>query len=70
MGEGKGFVYRFPNRDFELGFSRVPEIGETVTAKGRRWTVVEVRRGADNRAVVSLASIDKPGEAEAPFDPG
>jgi hypothetical protein len=70
VGEGKGFVYRFPNRDFQLGFSRVPEIGETVTAKGRRSTVVEVRRGTDNHALVSLASIDKPGEAEVPLDPG
>lgn len=70
MSDREGVLYRFPDRDFQLGFARVPEIGEIVTAKGRRWTVTQVRRGTDNRAVVSLTSIDKPDEAEAPFDPG
>ena len=69
MSDREGVLYRFPDRDFQLGFARVPEVGETVSAKGRRWTVVAVSRGTDNRAVVSLAPTDKLAEAEAPFDP-
>ena len=73
MGEGgSGFLYRFPDRDFQLGMaSRVPEVGETLTAKGRMWTVVQVSTGFDKRAVVSLEPLENPtrGEAETPFSP-
>jgi hypothetical protein len=73
MSDGKGFLYRFPDRDFELGFaSRLPEVGETLTAKGRLWTVVQVTSGPDKRAILSLEPVEKPtgGEAETPFSPG
>lgn len=67
----EGFVYRFPNRDFELGVgSRVPDVGDTLRAKGRMWTVVQVGKDASKRAVLHLEASDRPtGEAEAPFDP-
>ena len=36
MSLGKGFLYRFPDQDFEVGFGGpVPRLGETVRAKGR-----------------------------------
>jgi hypothetical protein len=72
VSDGRGILYRFPDRDFQLGFAgRVPEVGETLRAKGRMWTVVQVTRGADSRAVVSLEPADRPtgGEAETPFSP-
>ena len=72
MSESEGFLYRFPNRDFELGFgSRVPHVGETLKAKGRMWTVVQVTTGADDRAILSLEPVEKPtgGEAETDFSP-
>ena len=72
MGDGgSGFMYRFPDRDFQLGIgSRVPEIGATLTAKGRMWTVVSVTRGSDNRLVVHLEPRNKPtDEPESPFSP-
>ena len=66
-----GIVYRFPDRDFQLGFtSRVPEVGEVLSAKGRMWAVVEVGMGSDNRVVVNLGPVEKPtAEPEAPFSP-
>jgi hypothetical protein len=33
VSEGKGFLYRFPDRDFQLGVARVPEVGETVRTR-------------------------------------
>jgi hypothetical protein len=70
VSEGKGFLYRFPDRDFQLGVARVPEVGETVRAKGRMWTVVRVTHSQDNRSVVNLAPLDKPtDEGIAPLTP-
>lgn len=64
----EGFVYRFPNRDFELGVgSRVPDVGGTLKEKGRMWTVVHVGRDANKRVVVHLEPSNRPtGEAETP----
>jgi hypothetical protein len=72
VSDGRGFLYRFPDRDFQLGMAtRVPEVGETLSAKGRMWTVARVTRGFDKRAVIHLEAADKPtgGEAETPFSP-
>jgi hypothetical protein len=71
VSEGRGFLYRFPDRDFQLGIgAHVPEVGETLRAKGRMWTVVLVTRDADGRAVVSLEpTAEPPHEPEAPFSP-
>jgi hypothetical protein len=72
VSDGEGFLYRFPDRDFELGFARhVPEVGDTLTARGRLWTVVQVTSGPDNREVLSLEPVEEPtgGEAETPFSP-
>jgi hypothetical protein len=69
VSDGKGILYLFPDRDFQVGFARhVPEVGETINAKGRMWTVMQVTRGADNRTILSLEPVDKPpDEPEAPF---
>jgi hypothetical protein len=73
MSDGKGFLYRFPDRDFQLGItSRVPEVGETLSARGRMWTVVHVGTAdLDKRAIVQLEPAETPprGEPEAPFSP-
>ena len=71
MSPDGGFVYRFPDRDFQLGYARrVPEVGDTLTAKGRRWRVVDVTLGHDDRVVVRLLPLDVPGEnAEEPSSP-
>jgi hypothetical protein len=56
---GKGFLYRFPDQDFELGFGRpVPLVGETLRAKGRVWKVTQVSRGSEGRAIVNLEPVE------------
>jgi hypothetical protein len=53
-----GFVYRFPDDDFEVGFgSRVPDVGHTVKAKGRTWTVAQVGSDSQQRAIVNLEPV-------------
>ena len=70
MSDGEGFLYRFPDHDFELGFTdHVPAVGETLRARGAMWTVVQVTRGSDNRAVVNLAPMEPIGEESEPFMP-
>ena len=60
MSDG-GFLYRFPDHDFQLGVARrVPEVGDTLEAKGRGWTVVQVTRGRDGRAIAALEPTGEP----------
>ena len=59
MSQGKGFLYRFPDHDFELGFGRpLPLVGETLRAKGRVWKVTQVSRGSEDRAIVNLEPVE------------
>jgi hypothetical protein len=59
VSDGEGFLYRFPDQDFELGFGRpVPLVGETLRAKGRAWKVTQVSRGSEDRAIVNLEPVE------------
>jgi hypothetical protein len=60
VSDSKGFLYRFPDQDFEVGFGGpVPRLGETVRAKGRAWKVTQVSRSAEDRAIVDLEPVDQ-----------
>jgi hypothetical protein len=60
VSDSKGFVYRFPDQDYEVGFGgTVPLVGETVKAKGRAWKVTQVSRGFEERAIVNLEPVDQ-----------
>jgi len=57
--EARAVEHRFPNGDFEIVMTPdVPTIGATITALGRRWTVVEVREDA-----LSVVVTLEPAEA-------
>ena len=40
----KGLLIRFPDGDFEYGFTRhaLPVVGDTLERKGRRWRVTRL----------------------------
>jgi hypothetical protein len=64
VSDGRGFVYRFPGGDFELGIGgHVPTEGETVRTKGRTWRVLQVKEASDKRVTVELVPIE---DAPAP----
>jgi hypothetical protein len=65
VSDSKGFLYRFPDQDFEVGFGGpMPGVGETVKAKGRAWKVTQVSRSSEDRAIVDLEPVDQARRGE------